>query len=97
MPISTVSNTQQQAMMGSFFFFMPAFVLSGFAFPIRNMPQAVQYLSYLDPVRYFMEIVRGLFLKGTGVAVLWPQMLSMAVFGVLILTFSALRFRKRLD
>ena len=95
--ISTVSQTQQQAMMGSFFFFMPAFVLSGFAFPIRNMPQAVQYLSYLDPVRYFMEIVRGLFLKGTGVAVLWPQMLSMAVFGILILTFSALRFRKRLD
>jgi len=95
--ISTVSNTQQQAMMASFFFFNPAFMLSGFAFPIRNMPTAVQYLSYANPVRYFMEIVRGLFLKGTGIESLWPQMLSMAVFGALILTFSALRFRKRLD
>ena len=64
--ISTISQTQQQAMMSSFFFFMPAMLLSGFAFPIRNMPPAVQYLTYLNPLRYFMQIVRDLFLKGSG-------------------------------
>lgn len=95
--ISTISNTQQQAMMTTFLFFQPFFLLSGFAFPIRNMPEPVQYLTYLNPVRYFIEIVRGLFLKGSGVDVLWPQMLALAIFGVLILTLSSLRFRKRLD
>lgn len=95
--ISTVSETQQQAVMASFFFFSPAFMLSGFAFPIRNMPVAVQYLTYLNPVRYFMEIVRGLFLKGVGVETLWPQMLSLFVFGSAVLGLSALRFHKRLD
>ena len=64
--LSTISHTQQQAMMASFFFSTPAFMLSGFAFPIRNMPMAVQYLTYLNPVRYFIEIVRGIFLKGVG-------------------------------
>src|SRR6202521_5829892 len=72
--LSTISQTQQQAMMANFFFSTPAFMLSGFAFPIRNMPVAVQYLTYLNPLRYFMEIVRGLFLKGVGVSALWPQM-----------------------
>ncbi len=95
--ISTVSQTQQQAMMGSFFFFQPAFMLSGFAFPIRNMPVAIQYLSYLDPLRYFVEIVRGIFLKGTGIAALWPQILALSVFGLIIMGMSALRFHKRLD
>ncbi len=95
--LSTVSQTQQQAVMGSFFFFTPAFMLSGFAFPIRNMPEAVQYLSYLNPIRYFITIVRGLFLKGTGIEVLWPHMLALFVYGALILTISALRFRKTLD
>ena len=83
--------------MASFFFSTPAFMLSGFAFPIRNMPTAVQYLTYLNPVRYFIEIVRGIFLKGSGVAVLWPQMLSLAVYGVAILGLSAFRFQKKLD
>jgi ABC-2 type transport system permease protein len=95
--ISTISHTQQQAMMAAFFFSTPAFMLSGFAFPIRNMPALVQWITYLNPVRYFMEIVRGVFLKGAGLDVLWPQMLSLAIFGVTILTLSALRFRKRLD
>jgi ABC-2 type transport system permease protein len=95
--VSTISRTQQQAVMSSFFFFTPAFMLSGFAFPIRNMPVVVQWLSYLDPVRYFIEVVRGIFLKGTGITVLWPQMLAMLFYGSLILTFSALRFHKRLD
>jgi ABC-2 type transport system permease protein len=95
--ISTISHTQQQAMMSSFFFSMPAFMLSGFAFPIRNMPLVVQYLSYLNPLRYFIEIVRGIFLKGVGVGVLWPQMACLAVYGVTVLTLSALRFHKTLD
>jgi ABC-2 type transport system permease protein len=95
--ISTISRTQQQAAMTTFLIFQPFFLLSGFAFPIRNMPVAVQYLTYLNPVRYFTEIVRGLFLRGVGVEVLWPQMVALAVFGTAILTLSALRFRKRLD
>jgi ABC-2 type transport system permease protein len=95
--ISTISRTQQQAMMTTFLFFQPAFLLSGFAFPIRNMPDFIQPLTYLNPVRYFMEIVRGIFLRGSGVDVLWPQMLALAVFGVSILTLSALRFHKRLE
>jgi ABC-2 type transport system permease protein len=95
--VSTICRTQQQAVMSSFFFFTPAFMLSGFAFPIRNMPLAVQWLSYLDPLRYFIQIVRGIFLKGTGASILWPQMLAMLIYGSLILTFSALRFHKRLD
>ncbi len=95
--MSTISDTQQQAMMASFFFFQPAFMLSGFAFPIRNMPEVVQWLTYLNPLRYFMEIVRGVFLKGSGADVLWPQMVALAVFGVVVLGSSALRFHKRLD
>jgi ABC-2 type transport system permease protein len=95
--ISTISSTQRQAAMASFFFFMPAFLLSGFGFPIRNMPAPVQYLTYLNPVRYFVEIVEGIFLKGTGVAILWPKMLALLLFGTIVLWASALRFRKRLD
>ena len=95
--LSTISQTQQQAMMGNFFFTTPAFMLSGFAFPIRNMPVSVQYLTYLNPLRYFIEIVRGIFLKGTGIAVLWPQMACLAVFGAGMLAISTVRFRKKLD
>jgi ABC-2 type transport system permease protein len=95
--LSTISQTQQQAMMMSFFFSMPAFMLSGFAFPIRNMPLLVQYLTYLNPLRYFMEIVRGIFLKGVGFQVLWPQMAALLVYGVTVLALSAARFHKNLD
>jgi ABC-2 type transport system permease protein len=95
--LSTISQTQQQAMMMNFFFSMPAFMLSGFAFPIRNMPVAVQWLTYLNPLRYFMDILRGIFLKGVGVSALWPQMAALAVYGVAVLSLSALRFRKNLD
>lgn len=95
--ISTISQTQQQAMLSSFFFFMPAMLLSGFAFPIRNMPVAVQYLTYLNPLRYFMKIVRDLFLKGVGVESIWHQMIALMIFGVAILGLSALRFHKKLD
>jgi ABC-2 type transport system permease protein len=95
--VSTISRSQQQAMMTTFLLFQPFFLLSGFTFPLRNMPISIQYLSLLNPVRYFIDIVRGLFLKGSGVSVLWPQMLALAIFGVVILTLSAMRFRKRLD
>jgi ABC-2 type transport system permease protein len=95
--LSTISNTQQQANMGSFFITTPAFMLSGFAFPISNMPLFVQYLTYLNPIRYFMEIVRGVFIKGVGVEILWPQMLILGVYGVAILALSAIRFHKTLD
>ena len=95
--ISTISRTQQQAMMMSFVFFLPAMLLSGFAFPIRNMPEAVQYLTYLNPLRYFMRIVRDLFLKGVGVESLWQSMAALALFGILIFGLSTLRFQKKLD
>ncbi len=95
--ISTVSSTQQQATMASIFIFIPAFVLSGFAFPIRSMPLPVQYLTYLNPVRYFMEIVRGIFLKGIGLTVLWPQVMALLVIGTALIGLSILRFHKRLD
>ncbi len=94
--VSTVSRTQQQAMMSSIFFIMlPMIFLSGFVFPIENMPNAIQALTYLLPLRYFFVIVRGIFLKGVGLEVLWPQALAMLGFGVGILGVSILRFRKR--
>ena len=95
--ISTISRTQQQALMTYFFLFMPMFLLSGFAFPINSMPPLVQGLTYLNPLRYFMQIIRGIFLRGTGPTILWPQMAALLVFGVVIFTSSALRFRKKLD
>ncbi len=95
--ISTVSNTQQQAMMTTLFVFQPMFMLSGFSFPIRNMPEIVQWVTYLNPMRYYMEVVRGIFLKGIGIEILWPQILALAFLGTSILAISALRFRKRLD
>ncbi len=95
--VSTISKTQQQAMMtAQFFILMPMIYLSGFTFPIENMPQPVQYVTYILPLRYFMTIIRGIFLKGVGIAELWPQALALVIFGVCILTLSVLRFRKRL-
>jgi len=94
--ISTLSKTQQQAMMATFFFFQPAILLSGFATPIENMPEVFQYITYLNPLRYFLVIVRGIFLKGAGMGVLWPQVAALAILGVVIITLSSLRFKKRL-
>jgi ABC-2 type transport system permease protein len=94
--ISTVSHTQQQAMMTTFFFMLPSILLSGFIFPIANMPQAIQWVTHVIPLRYFLVIVRGIFLKGNGIGILWPQVAVLLVFGAAILGLSALRFRKRL-
>lgn len=92
--ISTVSQTQQQAMMTAFFFMMPAILLSGFIYPIANMPAPIQALTYLNPLRYFLVIIRGLYLKGTGFAVLWPQMAALALLGLGMLALAAGRFKK---
>lgn len=95
--ISTISSTQQQAMVSAFFFLMPAIIFSGFASPISSMPGWLQIVTYLDPLRYFMIVLRGVFLKGVGFDVLWPQMASMAVFAAAVLGLSVLRFHKSLD
>jgi ABC-2 type transport system permease protein len=94
--VSTVSQNQQQAMMTAVFFVMiPMFFLSGFAFPIENMPRVVQGVTYLLPLRYYFVIIRGIFLRGVGMAVLWDETIALLLFGVAILGLSALRFRKR--
>ncbi|RJR30574.1 MAG: ABC transporter permease [Desulfobacteraceae bacterium] len=92
--ISTVSQTQQQAMMSTFFFYFPGVLLSGFMFPIANMPQIIQWLTYLNPLRYFLVIIRGIFLKGVGPSILWPQMAALAVMGLITLWLASRRFRK---
>jgi ABC-2 type transport system permease protein len=95
--ISTISNTQQQAMMtATFFFLTPMLYLSGFIFPIENMPAVIQPLTYLIPLRYFIVIVRGIFLKGVGVAVLWPQILALLAWGLIIVGLAVARSRKTL-
>ena len=94
--ISTISSTQQQAQISTFFFMMPAFILSGFAFPIENMPEWLQYITYINPLRYFIIVIRGVFLKGIGLDILWPEMLALAILGGLMIVFSSLRFQKRL-
>ncbi len=96
--ISTISKTQQQAMMvAQFGILMPMLYLSGFAFPISNMPKILQYISYLIPVRYYIEILRAVILKGASFTELLPQFLILLFIGVVILFASALRFRKRLE
>jgi ABC-2 type transport system permease protein len=95
--ISTIVSTQQQAMVLAFFFIMPAITFSGFGFPISTMPQWLQNLTYLSPLRYFLVVLRGTYLKGVGMDILWPQMAAMAGFGFCLLMFAVLRFHKALD
>ncbi len=94
--ISTISRTQQQAMMATFLFYVPAVLLSGFMFPIENMPQVIQYGTYINPLRYFLVIIRGIFLKGSGMDILWPQTLSLLVLSIVVVTSSSLRFKKKI-
>ncbi len=94
--ISTISETQQQAMMtATFFFLTPMIYLSGFIFPIENMPQVIQAVTYLIPLRYFLVIVRGIFLKGIGLDLLWPQAAALAAWGSIVLALAVSRSRKR--
>lgn len=96
--VSTVSHTQQQAMMtATFFFLLPMVFLSGFVFPIENMPAVIQLITYLIPLRYFLIIVRGIFLKGVGLETFWPQALAMFGWGLAMLALAVARSRKRLD
>jgi ABC-2 type transport system permease protein len=94
--ISTISSTQQEAMMSVFLFYMPTFLLSGFAYPIANMPQAIQWFTLLNPMRYYLTIIRGIFLKGVGMDILWVNFLVLLVIGIFVITMSALRFRRKI-
>lgn len=95
--ISTICKTQQQAFASNFFVLNPMFTLSGFAFPIASMPEPLQWLTYLDPLRYYLVVIRATFLKGVGLDALWPDFLGMAALGTGFLTISILRFHKSLD
>ncbi len=93
--ISTISSSQQQAMISAFFFMMPAILLSGFAFPISNMPDPIQYLTIINPLRYFMVIMRAIFLKGLTAIQLLDQIVPLLAIGIVVLIVASLRFRKR--
>ena len=95
--ISTISATQQQAMMTTFFFIVPFFMLSGFVFPIENMPEIVQWITYIIPLRYMIVIIRDIFLKGVGLEVFWEQFFALAVIGTVVFSAAVTRFRKKLD
>jgi ABC-2 type transport system permease protein len=94
--VSTISNTQQQAMLTAvFFFLLPMIYLSGFVFPIENMPAAIQPFTYLIPLRYYLVIVRGIFLKGVGFSTIWPEATALLAWGLAVLGLATLRSRKR--
>jgi drug efflux transport system permease protein len=95
--ISTLCTTQQQAFSLGFFYVTPAIMLSGFGYPVQSMPPFLRLVTYLDPLRFFLIVLRSSFLKGVGLEVLWPQMVAMALLGVGALTLATLRFRKTLD
>jgi len=95
--ISTISHTQQQAMMTTFFFILPFFMLSGFVFPVANMPETIQFLTYLNPLMYFLIIIRGIFLKGVGLMILWPQFIALMIIGLIVFLTAIKRVKKRLD
>ncbi|UCD18311.1 MAG: ABC transporter permease [Candidatus Zixiibacteriota bacterium] len=95
--ISTITKTQQQAMFFAWFFSIFTIITSGFFIPIPNMPKLIQYVTYLNPLRYFMKIVRGIMMKGAALDVLYPEVLAMLIFGAIIFSFSWIRFSKRIS
>ena len=96
--VSTISSTQQQAMMTTIFFFlMPMIYLSGFIFPIENMPAAIQPITYLMPLRYYLVMLRAIFLKGVGLETLWPEALALAGWGVVVLSLAVARSKRRIS
>ena len=97
MTISAFCSTQQQAILTSFMFLQPSVLLSGYAFPIENMPWIIQYVTYLNPLRYFITIVRGIFLKGTGFDVLWPQLVPIVIMAFFYTALAAALFKRRVD
>jgi len=94
--ISARARTQQEALMSMFMVAQPMMLLSGFVFPVANMPKVVQFATFVNPLRHYLVIIRGIFLKGSDFSVLWPQMLTLLLIGVLIFTLSSLGFRKTL-
>lgn len=94
--ISTISSTQQEAFMGTFLVFLPAVLLAGLMFPIRSMPVVFQYITLANPVRHYIVIARSIFLKGSGIAALWPNYLALLLIGGVIFTFATLKFQKRI-
>jgi len=96
--VSTIADTMQNAMLAAIFLsLLPSVLLSGFVFPIESMPIAIRFLTYLFPGRYFVTAIRGIYLKGVGIGVLWPEALLLILFGTAIVALSASRFRDRLD
>jgi ABC-2 type transport system permease protein len=95
--ISTISRTQQQALMTVFLYFNPSMLFSGFIFPIYNIPLVMRWIAYINPLTYFLVIVRGVFLKGLGITILWPQLLFLAIVGPILLGISVKQFQKKLD
>jgi ABC-2 type transport system permease protein len=95
--ISTISRTQQQALLSTFLYFLPSVLLSGFVFPVYAMPDVVQWITYINPMRYYITIVRGVFMKGAGMEILWKEVLIMLILGTVLLFLSARRFSRRLE
>ncbi|HML13496.1 MAG TPA: ABC transporter permease [Xanthobacteraceae bacterium] len=95
--ISTLCTTQQQAFSTNFFVLNPFFILSGFSFPISSMPDVLQWLTRINPLRYYLVVIRGTFLKGVGLDVLWPDLTALGVIAAVLMTMSILRFRKTLE
>ena len=93
--VSTMAHTRMQAQMVTMFISLPSMMLSGFMFPVDSMPPAIQWITYLIPLRYFLVVVRSIFLKGVGPLDVWPQLLAMAIFSVAIFSFALFRFRKK--
>jgi len=94
--ISVSAQTQQQAVLTAFLFMMPCVLLSGFIFPIDNMPELIQYATLLNPVRWYIEILRGVVIKGVGASVLWPAIIGQSLLAVGFILLAAWRFRKTL-
>ncbi|HCB01290.1 MAG TPA: ABC transporter permease, partial [Anaerolineae bacterium] len=94
---STIANTQQEAMLTVMMYNLPSIFLSGFFFPLEAMPQALQIVSYAIPLRYFLVVIRSLLLKGVGIEAIQGEVIALTIFGLVIMTLAALRFRKRLD
>jgi ABC-2 type transport system permease protein len=95
--ISTVSRNQQQALVTTFFFTFPIILLSGFIFPIANMPRVIQFVTYVNPLRYFLVIIRDIFLKGSGLEILWPQIAALLTIGLGVIILAVRRVGKTLD
>jgi ABC-2 type transport system permease protein len=94
---STIANTQQEAMLTVWLTILPSIFLSGFFFPLESMPQVLQWVSYVVPLRYYLVIIRALMIKGVGASAIWNEILPLALFGVVIMAAASARFRKRLD